>query len=319
MKEKKIAIIGGSGFIGTNLINQLPKNSTINIDINENNLKKSKYIKADVRNYTQLKKSLENTDIVILLAAEHKDNISPSSRYYDTNVVGSENVIKAANENGINHIIFTSSVAVYGMNINNPNEKSNCNPFNHYGKSKLEAEKLLIKWCEDRKNKRYLDIVRPTVVFGEGNRGNVYNLINQVSKGTFAIIGNGKNKKSMAYVRNLAEFLKYLTEPKRNGIRIFNYADKPHLTMNGLINLIKKELDIKYPSLRLPKYFGIIIGYFFDILSKLTKKEFSISAIRVKKFCANSIINTEKLDNLKFESKYTIQEGLKQTIKNDFL
>ena len=77
----------------------------------------------------------------------------------------------------IKNLIFTSSVAIYGLNKNNPCENHPQDPFNHYGKSKWKAEQIIKKWYEnDPKNK---SVVRPTVIFGERNRGNVYNLLKQ--------------------------------------------------------------------------------------------------------------------------------------------
>jgi uncharacterized protein YybS (DUF2232 family) len=70
-------------------------------------------------------------------------------------------------------------------------------------------ENILKNWQEQGKEERTLVIIRPTVVFGEKNRGNIYNLMRQISTGKFVMIGNGENKKSIAYVGNLAAFIKY--------------------------------------------------------------------------------------------------------------
>ena len=83
-------------------------------------------------------------------------------------------------QNGVKNIIFTSSVAVYGLNKKNPNEQRPTDPFNHYGKSKLKAEEVLREWYEKDPENRQVQIIRPTVIFGERNRGNVYNLLKQI-------------------------------------------------------------------------------------------------------------------------------------------
>ena len=54
-----------------------------------------------------------------------------------------------------------------------------------------------------------MTIIRPTVIFGEKNRGNVYNLLKQIASGKFLMIGKGQNRKSMAYVGNVVAFIKY--------------------------------------------------------------------------------------------------------------
>ena len=68
-----------------------------------------------------------------MLAAEHRDDVSPTSLYYDVNVAGTKNVLNIMCEAGVKHLIFTSSVAIYGLDKNNPNEKHKEDPFNHYG------------------------------------------------------------------------------------------------------------------------------------------------------------------------------------------
>ena len=109
---------------------------------------------------------------------------------------------------------------------------------------------------------RKLVIIRPTVVFGKGNRGNVYNLFKQISNKRFIMIGNGENIKSIAYVENLASFIS-ATLLLKNGIHIFNYADKPDLSMNELVKITRKTLGIKTKvKFKLPYFVGIVVVIF---------------------------------------------------------
>ena len=86
---------------------------------------------------------LAGAGLVVLLAAEHRDDVSPVSLYYDINVGGLRNVLEAMETNGVKRIVFTSSVAVYGLNKKSPDEDHPADPFNHYGKSKWQAEQVL--------------------------------------------------------------------------------------------------------------------------------------------------------------------------------
>ena len=151
---------------------------------------------ADVRDIDALRKMVEG-DVIINLAAEHRDDVTPRSLYDEVNVEGAKNVCRVAQEKWINKIIFTSSVAVYGFAEPNTDEKGKFAPFNDYGRTKMLAEQVYKNWYEKDPDNRCLVIIRPTVVFGEQNRGNVYNLLNQIAKGHFIMIGNGQNKKSM--------------------------------------------------------------------------------------------------------------------------
>ena len=98
------------------------------------------------------------------------------------------------------------------------------------------------------------------MVFGEGNRGNVFNLLNQISLGKFLMVGKGENKKSMAYIGNVVAFLEAcIATDQKYGI--YNYIDTPDLTMNEL-EPSKSNFEGKTGvGLRIPYWLGLILGY----------------------------------------------------------
>jgi len=261
---------------------------------------------------------MHDVNAVYHLAAEHRDDVQPTSLYYEVNVGSAENIVYALKKNNVNRLIFTSTVAVYGLNSGSPNEDSPIKPFNDYGKSKYKAETIFSNWA-DSDLTHCLITVRPTVIFGEKNRGNVYNLLNQLSSGKFIKVGKGINRKSMAYVLNLTSFLTTLLKSDP-GQFVYNYADKPDLCMNELIDIFHNTIG-KNPknNFQIPYALGLMGGYGYDILAKVTGKPYSISSIRIKKFCADTVINTNKLQNTGFVPSYTLDEGLSRMIKSEFL
>lgn len=261
---------------------------------------------------------LDNTDVVILLAAEHRDDVTPTSLYYDVNVGGMRNTLEAMEANGVKRIIFTSSVAVYGLNKKNPTETYPADPFNHYGKSKWEAEKVLQEWYKVHPDWN-INVIRPTVIFGERNRGNVYNLLKQISSGRFLMVGKGNNKKSMAYVGNIVTFIKFLIENKTAGYEVYNYIDKPDFTMNELVDHVSKVLNKHIPSIHYPLWLGMLGGYCFDVLAFITRRKLTISSVRVKKFCATTQFDATKVQNTDFRAPYTLAEGLARTLEFEFI
>ena len=167
-------------------------------------------------------------------------------------------------------IIFTSSVAVYGFAPINTDESGQIAPFNNYGRTKFEAEQVYKAWQAEAPDARTLVIVRPTVAFGEQNRGNVYNLLRQIASGRFVMVGDGRNRKSMAYVENVAAFLQYAVGFKP-GVHIYNYIDKPDSTMNELVGTVNRMLGKpEQIGLRLPFAVGYAIGKCFDALAAVT-------------------------------------------------
>jgi nucleoside-diphosphate-sugar epimerase len=154
-------------------------------------------------------------------------------------------------------------------------------------------------------------------VFGEDNRGNVYNLIDQIVSGRFMMVGSGQNYKSMCYVGNVACFLSKQVI-NNTGYKVFNYADKPDLSTSEIVSIIKSEMGISGKSLNLPYPLGLFGGYAFDILSKITGKKFPISAVRIKKFCADSTIDANATIASGFKPPYSLEQSLKAMVKHEF-
>ncbi len=316
-----INVIGGSGFIGTRLVRRLKNNGQYTVKIIDKLASKTfpDLVKlADVRSIDQLKKSISSQSIIINLAAEHRDDVFPLSIYDEVNIEGAKNICTVAQEKNIRIIIFTSTVAVYGFASIGTDESGKIAPFNHYGRTKYEAEKVFMAWQAEEPKERVLVIVRPTVVFGEQNRGNVYNLLRQISLGRFVMIGHGENRKSMAYVENVAAFIEYAVNFKP-GVHIYNFIDKPDFTMNTLIKNVQIILgQSEKIRFRIPFTLGFLIGKGFDLLALLTNKRFVISSIRIKKFCADSVYNTA-INETGFVPPVILHQALEQTIRYEFI
>ena len=174
---KKFLIIGGAGFIGSHLSKALvEKNFSVTIfdDLNTGKIsniehikEKINFIKGDIRDIETLRKISRDKDGIFHLAARAsvQESFEKPEEYYDVNVKGTENVFKVAHENGIK-VVYSSSSSIYGNPENLPIKESDPkNPINPYAETKLEKEKLAIKFASQGLKViglRYLN------VFGEG-------------------------------------------------------------------------------------------------------------------------------------------------------
>ncbi len=316
-----VCVIGGAGFVGTRLVNRLKEKKELKISIIDKNISKKfpdLSLNCDIRNVAGLKNFIPNRSILINLAAEHRDDVRPLSLYAEVNVAGAKNICTVANQKNIETIIFTSSVAVYGFASIGTDEAGKIAPFNDYGRTKYEAEQIFKAWQAEAPDIRTLVIIRPTVIFGEQNRGNVYNLLRQISSGKFVMVGHGDNRKSMAYVENIAAFIEY-SMSFTPGVHIYNFVDKPDFTMNSLVAIVSRIVGrTDKVSFRLPFFMGFLIGKSFDLVAAITGKSFAISAIRVKKFCSNSVYNTA-IDSTGFVSPVPLDQALAETVRYEFI
>ena len=314
----KVGVFGGSGFVGSNIASLLMKQNVSfhNFDILPSHLPISQS-EVDIET-VGAHTDLLGCSVLINLAAMHRDDVRPLRRYTEVNVDGARNLCEAAKANNVTQIIFTSSVAIYGFAPANTGEDGAPNYFNEYGKTKYLAEQVYIDWQREDPKNRSLTIIRPTVIFGPGNRGNVYNLLKQIASNRFVMFGDGQNVKSMAYVENVAGFAVHCLDAEP-GVYTYNYVDKPDLNMSELVSIAKGKLfGRRYAGVRLPAFLGVSIGWGFDLMAWLLGKRLPISSIRVKKFMATTQFSSAAMET-GFKAPYTLAEGLEKTLGYEFL
>ncbi|MCY4485048.1 MAG: NAD-dependent epimerase/dehydratase family protein [Spirochaetaceae bacterium] len=312
-----IAVIGGAGFIGRRLAAALSSagHTVTIVDVETPGGRDESYRLADVRDRAAVRTALDGVEVVYNLAAVHRDDVKPETRYDEVNVAGAANVCEVCGELGIEQVIFISSVAVYGIAAPETREEDGTSPFNAYGRSKLRAEQVHQEWQIEAPSERSLVIVRPTVVFGEGNRGNVYELVRQVAAGRFVMVGCGHNRKSMAYVGNLSAFLVHVLG-LGPGYHLFNYADKPDYQMGELVDMVVQTVDQPLKSrIQIPYAVGYLGGVTCDLLATITGKRFPISAVRVRKFCSTTTFATQRVEHTGFQPPLGLDEALEDTIR----
>ena len=314
-----IAVLGGAGFIGNRLGAALCAGGhTVRaVDVLTSVGSDAAAVKADVRDPEALAAALKGAEVVFNLAAVHRDDVKPTSLYDRVNVAGAVNVCAVCRRLGINRLIFTSSAAVYGPEGTDSCEDQEPKPSSEYGRSKLRAEKVHREWQQEDPGRRSLVIVRPTVVFGEGNRGNVYQLVRQVMARRFIMVGNGGNRKSMAYVGNLCAFLVHVLG-LGYGTHLFNYADEPDLSMEELLQIILSTLG-RPPVIRarVPYAVGYLGGLACDIASAVTGRQLPVSAVRIRKFCTSTTFSVHRVHATGFRPPIGLREALAKTVSHE--
>ncbi len=132
------------------------------------------------------------------------------------------------------------------------------------------------------------------------------------------MVGHGNNRKSMAYVENVAAFIEHSMN-FTPGVHVYNFIDKPDFSMNDLVlnvnRILGRPLKIGF---RLPYAIGYLIGKAFDVFAVLAGKRFAISSIRVKKFCANSVYNTN-IESTGFIPPVALEKALERTVRYEFI
>lgn len=315
-------IFGGSGFIGTHLIHLLnvevvkPGDKIYDLDIvmpgeegvvpgivekNEG----VEYIRLDVRNPIEFDFEPTKDDIIFNLAAVHRTPGHPDIEYFETNIKGAENVVAFAEKHGINKILFTSSIAPYGAAEEMKEETTLPTPNTPYGISKLVAEKIHEGW-QGKDETRELTIVRPGIVYGKGEHGNMTRLYWGQRKRYFVYTGRKDTIKACIYVKELVRFFVYrMVENSFKGADVFNCTFEPAYTIEQICTTMQKATGMK-------RYIPLIPGWLLmtaaRILGPIGGKKLGIHPARVKKLMVSTNICGKKLAATDYKFHYTLEE-----------
>jgi len=271
--KNTIFITGPSGFVGKNLLNHF-----------ENIYTFSKYKKGDSININQ--------EVVIHLAGKAHDlkNITDPTEYYSVNNDLTRKLFEEFIYSGAKIFIFLSSVKSAADQLDIPlTEDYIPNPVTHYGKSKLLAEQyILSKEIPDGKR---VYILRPCMIHGPGNKGNLNLLYKIVSKGLPWPLGAFENKRSFCSIDNLCFIIRELIENDKIPSGIYNLADDEPISTNELINLISVGFGRKPHIFNVPQPLIKFISKLGDVL------RLPLNSERLNKLTENYIVSNNKIIN----------------------
>ncbi|HEM3610552.1 TPA: NAD-dependent epimerase/dehydratase family protein [Streptococcus suis] len=208
---KNILITGKNSYIGTSLENWLMREPD-----------KYKVDTVDMKDRSWKEKDFSSYDVVFHVAgiAHIKETSDNQNLYYKVNRDLAYETAQKAKQDGVEQFIFLSSMSVYGIEQGVIDKNTPLTPNSAYGKSKIEAEKLINKLQDDSFT---VATLRPPMVYGKGCRGNYPRLVGLAFK--TPIFPKVDNKRSMIYIDNLSEFVKRLIDNRSGGLFFPQNAD----------------------------------------------------------------------------------------------
>ena len=293
----KIIITGATGFVGKNLSKYLE-------DLGHSVLPLS------VRNSWVLDK---NAYAVVHLAGKAHDtqNTSAEKEYFEINTELTKKIFQEFLDSQIRVFIYFSSVKATADSVEGYLDENHLsNPVTPYGKSKLEAEKYLLnqKLPEDKK----LFIIRPCMIHGPGNKGNLNLLYKVVEKGIPYPLAAFENQRSFLSIDNLNFLIFEILKNRDVSSGIYNFADDNSISTNELIRIIGEASRIKSKLWRLPA--GIIssVAKLGDVL------KLPLNSERLKKLTESYVVSNQKIKTALgiSELPISVEKGLEKTIKS---
>ncbi|WP_156351898.1 NAD(P)-dependent oxidoreductase [Devosia sp. Leaf64] len=256
MSDGAIVVFGGSGFVGTHLVRRLkrlePDRPVIIFDRRAPKTLPGgvQFIEGDVRRSGSFELP-DNVSQIYNLAAVHTTPGHPTHEYYETNVLGALNITEYARRHGINSILFTSSISVYGPSEQTKSEHTPVAPESAYGWSKWLAEEIHRSWLAE-KSERRLVVCRPAVIFGPGEGGNFTRLASLLKRGIFVYPGRKDTIKACFYVEDLIQTFEYALKHESRYI-LYNGCYPDRYTLQDIVETFRKNHFPGVKTILVPK------------------------------------------------------------------
>jgi GlcNAc-P-P-Und epimerase len=337
---KSVVLFGGTGFIGTHLTQHLlrsdlaekillvdlePPREAAYAQLLQFGLQSGRvaFVAHDIRKPVPCGLLPGGADLVFNLAAVHREPGHKAQEYFETNLLGAENVCKWAGEAGCRTMVFTSSISPYGPSEEKKTEESLPAPETPYGSSKLAAEKIHLGW-QAAEAERKLLILRPGVVYGPGEGGNVTRLVRSLAGGYFVYLGNRRTVKAAGYVKELCLVATFGLEKLRTAespAMLLNFTMNPPPDMESMVNAILKVIGKHHNPLNVPA--GLLLGLSYPLLAieHVLGINLPINPVRVRKLIRSNNVRAELLKSLGYKYSYSLESSFrdwKQDAPGDF-
>ncbi|WP_425913859.1 NAD-dependent epimerase/dehydratase family protein [Pseudomonas sp. GWSMS-1] len=235
----------------------------------------------------------EPVALVANFAAVHREPGHEDIEYYETNLLGAENVCSWAEKVACDRMIFTSSISPYGPSEAVKDECSLPVPATAYGSSKLVAEKIHQLWQARDDTNRRLVIVRPGVVFGPGEGGNVSRLINAVLHRYFFYMGNRATRKAGTYVKELCNAMWWVLqqqEVNKEHVSLFNMSMNPGPSIQEYVEVVCNVAGVTHRVPGVPYMLLLAVAYSIDVVARPLGIKHPFSPVRIRKLVRSNNI-----------------------------
>lgn len=328
---KKVAIFGGLGFVGVHLAEYIKNNfqeteillfdiySLSDICDYRKKILDSSRISVhfcDVRKLINFKEH-KDIDLIINLAAVHREPGHNHEEYFQTNIPGAKNICEWADMIDCKSIIFSSSIAPYGTKNNKVKDEETipC-PDSAYGSSKLAAEKIHEIWRSDDKEKKLL-IVRPGVIYGPTEGGNVNRLLKILKYKFFIFTGNKDVRKAGIYIKELCHAIFWLHDKNhKNETILANLTYWPCPSLFDYISEMTKTKNTKIFNINVPYKFIYFLSVLASPLSKIFSKLNFFHPVRIQKLRRGNHIKPQTLIDYKYKWKYNFSSSFDDWLKS---
>lgn len=304
--NEAVLVTGSTGYIGRTLVAHLRRSGRSVVGLDRDEKKSPDALPVDLTELEARDLPQPCPPTIIHLAALSKEPGYPWRDYFENNAEATRRLCRAADEAGVQNIVFTSSMMAFAAGPWRRAESDFCDADTAYGCSKLQAEEILRTWQAAKPGRR-IRIVRPGVVFGPGDEGNMRRLIHALSKRRFAYMGRKDTVKSCIYIKDMVRLLERLIDDE--GPHDVYHAVYPQpTTIRDHVHAINRAWGWDWEPPTVPYRLALAAATPFALIDPAGKR-FGLHPRRVQKLYNDTNISAERLADIGFTAEYSLYEA----------
>jgi UDP-glucose 4-epimerase len=320
----KVLVTGATGAVGPRVVQALLDAGysvrTLSFDVSRHAALSSNIetLIGDITDAAVVAVAVREVDAVVHLAALlHIVDPSPTlrSKYEQINVGGTTTVTKAAVQAGIKRLVFFSTIAVYGDSAGEIlTEASPTRPDTVYAQTKLAAEKIVLE--SKRADGQPLgSVLRLGAVYGSRIKGNYQRLVQSLARGRFIPIGNGHNRRTLIYDKDVARAAVLATQRPAAAGQVYNVTDGRFHTLNEIITAMCESLGRTPPRFSVPVGPVRLAAGILEDAARLVSRQSPIVRATIDKYTEDVAVDGQRIQaQLGFVPQYDLATGWRETV-----
>lgn len=235
------------------------------------------------------------------------------AEFQRVNVDGTREWLAWCTRVGVEKFAYFSTIKAVGESKTCQDETSDSAPSTPYGASKRRGEELIRSWVSES-SQRHALILRPAVIYGPGNRANIYSMVQAINRGMFFLVGRNENVKSMISVTNVAAAVCHLLERSKPGVDVFNLVDGTNHTVRDIAQIVARQLGKSERIRSLPLGGARFAAGVAEVLKRGIGIDLPLSRSRLNALLETTHFSSRKLLETGFVHPQTTEQGLAEMV-----
>ncbi len=315
----RIVVNGASGFVGTELVEFLAKEGIGGIATSRT----GGLVVPDKWEARKRKAILGGEDpssvaadlLVHLEVKHHVTNPTQDDEqlFRSVNVSGLSEWLAWCDRYSVRKLIYFSSIKAVKPGPSVVDEDARGPGDSAYGRSKWQAEELVRQWANQGEGRKAI-IFRPAVIYGPGNRANMYSFVSAIHRNRFFLVGGSRNVKSVVSLQNVVRAVLHLATRMTSGVQVYNLVDRENFSVAALARIISESLGKRGRIYSIPSLLARLLAVLGDTIQTVSGTNMPLTRDRLNALLEHTEFSSRRLQQTGYQHNQSTKDGLRTLV-----